>query len=128
MKDHKYPKTHYKFGVILTLPATGSEWNSSFVISRRETQEKLAAETDIAFPVFSLIDPRYTMTLPLRQIRNGIFDGFAHFSISSLADDIAESLAEHLYARLDDEDSDNNAHIGFKGYSPDHEDHSRCQY
>ena len=30
------------FGVILTLPATGSEMNSGYVISRRETNEKLS--------------------------------------------------------------------------------------
>jgi NADP-dependent alcohol dehydrogenase len=78
LKEHRYPKSHYKIGVVLTLPATGSEWNNSFVISRRETEEKLSSGTELTFPVFSLLDPRYTMTLPLRQIRNGIFDGFAH--------------------------------------------------
>ena len=72
---------------------------------------------------YQVICPAY-----FRVLSHQFFDGFAHFSISSLADDIAESLAEHLYARLNDEYSDNNAHIGFKGYSPDHEDHSRCQY
>jgi NADP-dependent alcohol dehydrogenase len=31
------------FGSILTLPATGSEMNSGYVISRRETNEKLSS-------------------------------------------------------------------------------------
>ena len=33
---HQAPEHPYRFGVILTIPATGSEWNSGFVISRRE--------------------------------------------------------------------------------------------
>ena len=32
----------------------------------------------MTYPYFSLMDPRYTMTLPLRQIQNGIFDAFTH--------------------------------------------------
>ena len=67
-----------KLGVVLTLPATGSEWNCGFVISRRETHEKLGIHNQTSYPYFSLIDPRYTMTLPPRQLRNGLYDAMCH--------------------------------------------------
>ena len=67
-----------KIGVVLTLPATGSEWNCGFVMSRRETHEKLGMGNPFNFPLFSLIDPKYTMTLPVRQLRNGLFDAMCH--------------------------------------------------
>jgi NADP-dependent alcohol dehydrogenase len=46
------------FGTVLTLPATGSEMNSGSVITRRETQEKLAMGGPGLFPEFSILDPQ----------------------------------------------------------------------
>jgi alcohol dehydrogenase YqhD (iron-dependent ADH family) len=73
-----YPKVAFPVGAVMTIPATGSEWNSFFVISRYSTNEKLLGTTDISYPLFSLMDPLYTMTLPARQLRNGVFDAFCH--------------------------------------------------
>lgn len=70
------PSNPYKFGTVLTIPATGSEWNNGFVISRNDIKWKIAAFA--AYPYFSLLDPRYTLTLPVRQLRNGVFDAFTH--------------------------------------------------
>lgn len=78
MVKHEEPKESYKLGVILTIPATGSEWNNGFVISRREKGLKMGCSLNSAYPYFSLIDPQYTMTLPIRQLRNGVFDAFTH--------------------------------------------------
>ncbi len=66
------------FGAVLTLPATGSEMNSSAVISRRSTQEKLAFGSPMLFPKFSIVDPETTYSLPPRQIANGVVDAFVH--------------------------------------------------
>lgn len=65
-------------GSVMTLPATGSESNGSAVISRRETHEKLALGSSLVFPVFSVLDPETTFSLPPKQIRNGIVDAFVH--------------------------------------------------
>ena len=78
MHKHQEPETAYKLGTILTIPATGSEWHNGFVISRRSTGWKIESAFPTTYPLFSLIDPRYTMTLPARQLRNGVFDGFTH--------------------------------------------------
>lgn len=66
------------FGDIITLPATGSEMNSGAVISRVETQEKLAFNSPLTFPLFSVLDPTVTYSLPPRQVGNGIVDAFVH--------------------------------------------------
>ncbi|OHS95227.1 alcohol dehydrogenase, iron-containing family protein [Tritrichomonas foetus] len=67
------------FGAVLTIPATGTEWNHFFSVSRRSINWKAAATGYVnCYPQFSLIDPKYTMTLPVKQIRNGVFDAFTH--------------------------------------------------
>jgi NADP-dependent alcohol dehydrogenase len=65
-------------GTVLTLPATGSEMNGTSVISRRATQEKFGWESEAAFPVFSVLDPTTTFSLPQNQVRNGIVDAYIH--------------------------------------------------
>ena len=65
-------------GSVLTLPATGSESNGNSVISRKATQEKLAMTSALVFPVFSVLDPETTFSLPQKQVRNGIVDAFVH--------------------------------------------------
>lgn len=66
------------FGDIITLPATGSEMNSGGVITRAETEEKLAFGSSFTFPLFSVLDPTVTYTLPPRQVGNGVVDAFVH--------------------------------------------------
>lgn len=62
----------------LTLPATGSEMNSGAVITRQETEEKLAFRSRHVFPKFSVLDPTVTFSLPKHQIANGVVDAFVH--------------------------------------------------
>jgi len=66
------------FGSILTLSATGSETNPWAVISKRSTGEKMSFGHPSLFPLFSIIDPQLMMTLPVRQVINGIIDPFVH--------------------------------------------------
>ncbi len=61
---------------VLTLPATGSEMNNGAVISRKETAEKFAFYS--FHPVFSILDPTVTFTLPKWQVACGIADTFVH--------------------------------------------------
>jgi NADP-dependent alcohol dehydrogenase len=66
------------FGVVLTLPATGSEMNSGAVISRISTGEKFAFGSPLVYPKFSVLDPTFTYSLPRHQVANGIVDAFIH--------------------------------------------------
>jgi len=74
----KAPSQALPIGAVLTLPATGSEWNSGFVISRLETNEKLTCGHFTVFPQFSVLDPETTFSLPKQQLRNGLVDCFVH--------------------------------------------------
>lgn len=71
-------KTALPFGVVLTLSATASEMNAGGVISRASTQEKFAFSSDYTYPLFSVLDPQTTYTLPLTQVSNGVVDAFVH--------------------------------------------------
>jgi NADP-dependent alcohol dehydrogenase len=91
-------------GAVLTLPATGSEANGNSVISRKATAEKLHFSSDHVYPVFSVLDPETTFSLPARQVRNGIVDAFVHVmeqymtypAAALLQDRLAESVAATL--------------------------------
>jgi NADP-dependent alcohol dehydrogenase len=66
------------FGTVLTLPATGSEMNSGAVITRKETKEKLSMGGPGLFPEFSILDPLVIVSIPQRQLANGLMDAFTH--------------------------------------------------
>ncbi|MFP1790322.1 alcohol dehydrogenase [Lonsdalea quercina] len=65
-------------GVVLTLPATGSESNSGAVITRKASGDKQAFHSTLVRPQFAVLDPVVTYTLPERQIANGVVDAFVH--------------------------------------------------
>ena len=64
------------FGVVLTLPATGSEMNDGAVISY--DHGKFPVMSEMTFPQFSILDPTITFTLPKIQVANGVVDAFVH--------------------------------------------------
>jgi len=65
-------------GAVLTLPATGSEMNGNSVVTRKSIQAKRAFMSPHVYPLFSVLDPEKTYTLPVRQISNGVVDAFVH--------------------------------------------------
>ncbi|WP_316822670.1 iron-containing alcohol dehydrogenase [Pedobacter gandavensis] len=92
------------FAAVLTLPATGSEMNSGAVITRKETQEKLAMGGPGLFPEFSILDPEVIKSIPKRQLVNGVTDAFTHVleqymtypAAAHLQDRFAESILQTL--------------------------------
>ncbi|MEH1825162.1 MAG: iron-containing alcohol dehydrogenase [Nostoc sp.] len=97
-------KAAVPFGTVLTLPATGSEMNTNAVVTKWETQEKLAFSSALVFPRFSVLDPETTFSLPVRQISNGIVDAYTHvmeqyltYPVNApLQDRLAESILKTL--------------------------------
>lgn len=67
-------------GCVLTMVGTGSEMNAGSVITNSETKQKIGhvfADEKI-MPRFSILNPKYTFTLPHYQMVAGIYDIFNH--------------------------------------------------
>lgn len=94
-------------GAVLTIPATGSEMNSGGVINYSERQAKLPFGNPLAFPKFSILDPSKTLTLPERQVMNGVADAFVHVMEQYLTypvnAKVQDAFAESLLKILIDE-------------------------
>ena len=63
---------------ILTIPAAGSEGSQSMVITKEKEGLKRAVGSPLIRPVFSIMDPTLTYTLPANQTASGIADMMAH--------------------------------------------------
>ncbi len=63
---------------IITMAATGSEYDCGGVISRTETNDKVGIMDPHLFPAVSIIDPSYTFTVPAKQTRAGVADCINH--------------------------------------------------
>lgn len=63
---------------ILTLAATGSEYDCGGVISRTETNDKIGYMSRWLFPVCSFLDPTYTFTVSSKQTAAGCADAMNH--------------------------------------------------
>lgn len=68
-----------KVAVVLTIPAAGSEGSGNTVITKTETLQKLGlCAPEHLRPVFSIMNPELTYTLPAYQTACGIADMMAH--------------------------------------------------
>ena len=63
---------------VLTLAATGSEYDCGGVISRTETNDKIGYIDPHLFPVCSILDPVYTFTVSKKQTAAGCADAMNH--------------------------------------------------
>lgn len=104
LANRMQPESAMPFGAVLTLPATGSEMNSGFVLSHREKKEKLALSSPLLFPQFSILDPTVIVSIPKRQLVNGIVDAFNHtleqYMTYSVGADLQDRFAESILATL----------------------------
>lgn len=66
-------------GVVLTIPAAGSEGSGNSVITRLDGMHKISLRTDSALrPKFAVMNPELTFSLPPEQTAAGIADMMAH--------------------------------------------------
>lgn len=99
--SQKQPVTKaYPVGVILTIPAAGSEMSDSAVLTNETIGVKVGINTNINRPLFALMNPALAATLPKSQVTNGVVDIIMHTlerymvkeSENALTDTIAEGL------------------------------------
>ncbi|MBN2752009.1 MAG: iron-containing alcohol dehydrogenase [Rhodospirillaceae bacterium] len=93
-------------GAVLTLPATGSESNCGAVITHQGLGAKVPFGHPSVYPVFAVLDPEATRSLPSRQVANGVADAFVHVmeqyltvpAAGMVQDAYAEALLKTLIA------------------------------
>lgn len=92
-------------GVVLTIPAAGSEGSGNSVITKLDGMHKISLRTDYALrPKFAVMNPELTFTLPADQTAAGVADMMAHimeryFSPSSeveTTDRVAEGVLQAI--------------------------------
>lgn len=90
----------FPVGVVLTIPAAGSEMSCSCVITREDGAEKRSYDDDIIRPKFAVMDPELTYSLPAYQTACGVVDimmhtmerYFSHEDDMTLTDEVAEAI------------------------------------
>ena len=87
-------------GVVLTIPAAGSEMSEASVITNSDGNYKRGYGSDLVRPRFAVMNPERTYTLPPYQTACGVVDMmmhtmeryFSHEDDMSLTDNIAETI------------------------------------
>lgn len=87
-------------GCVLTMAGTGSEMNGGSVITNHEAKLKIGhVFGPEVMPKFSILNPKFTFSLPKRQMIAGIYDIFNHICeqyFSGTDDNTSDYLAEGL--------------------------------
>lgn len=87
-------------GCVLTMVGTGSEMNGGAVITNHEQKLKIGHIFGReVFPKFSIMNPKFTFTLPKYQMVSGIYDIFNHICeqyFSGEDDNTSDYIAEGL--------------------------------
>lgn len=88
---------------ILTLAATGSEFDAGGVISRTETNDKIGYVDPLLYPVASFLDPTYTFTVSKKQTAAGIADAMNHVMEQYFVEDatlLNDGFCESMFRSL----------------------------
>ena len=87
-------------GCVLTMAGTGSEMNGGAVITNHESKLKIGhVFGDEVMPKFSILNPKFTFSLPKKQMVAGIYDIFNHICeqyFSGEDDNTSDYIAEAL--------------------------------
>lgn len=73
------PEKALPVGVVLTIPAAGSEGSGNSVVTNEKTHQKISVRYPMILrPRFSIMNPELTLSLPWNQTANGVVDMMAH--------------------------------------------------
>ena len=74
--EHGQPTEFIPMGAVVTAFGTGAEMNNGAVITN--TEKLMKSPLWGAFYDFAILDPAYTMTMPMKQVISGAFDSLSH--------------------------------------------------
>ncbi len=104
--QRKFPTEFIPLGAVVTASGTGAEMNSGAVITNEE--KKIKCGLLGAFASFAVLDPEYTMSVPMKQVISGAFDTLSHAmetyfgkpERNNLSDDINETVMRSVIANI----------------------------
>lgn len=101
------PLTALPIGVVLTIPAAGSEGSGNSVITKEDERRKVSIRTDYVLrPKFALLNPELTYNLPAYQTACGIVDMMAHilerYFTPTDGADVSDRISEGLLKAIID--------------------------
>ncbi|MGL4986761.1 MAG: iron-containing alcohol dehydrogenase [Treponemataceae bacterium] len=94
------PKKHLTLGVILTIPASGSEGSTSCVITHEKDNLKRGFNHQLNRPAFALLNPKQCYTLPSYQTACGIVDILSHVLERYMSQEKGVTLSDRLCEAL----------------------------
>lgn len=84
-------------GVVLTIPAAGSEGSGNSVITKLDGLKKLSLRTPKALrPAFAVMNPELTFTLPAWQTACGITDMMAHIQERYFTNTVGTTVTDRI--------------------------------
>lgn len=103
---HQYPDIWVPMGAVVTASGTGAEMNNGAVITNEE--KKIKAGVLGACADFAVLDPAYTLSLPMEQVISGAFDTLSHCMETyfgkpeeiCLSDEIGESVMRNTIRNI----------------------------
>ena len=75
-KKSQFPSAFIPMAAVVTASGTGSEMNNGAVITNEEYKLKVGMLGALA--KFAVLDPEYTLTVPMKQVISGAFDTLSH--------------------------------------------------
>lgn len=104
--QHRMPSKFVPMAAVVTVSGTGSEMNNGAVITNEETKQKNGMGGAMA--EFVVLDPVYTLTVPMKQVVSGAFDTLSHCmetyfgkpSETNISDEINESVMRNVITNI----------------------------
>ena len=105
-ENRKFPIEFIKMASVVTASGTGAEMNNGAVITNEE--KKIKAGLLGALSDFVILDPSYTLTVPMKQVISGAFDTLSHCmetyfgkpSENNVSDEITESIMRNVIRNI----------------------------
>jgi alcohol dehydrogenase len=89
-------QTALPVGVVLTIPAAGSEASTATVITHEDGMLKRGTGSDLCRPVFAVINPELTYTIPVYHAAAGVVDMMSHIFERYLTKTTGVELTDRL--------------------------------
>lgn len=105
-EDRKLPTEFIKLASVVTASGTGAEMNNGAVITNED--KKLKAGMLGALSDFVILDPSYTLTVPMKQVISGAFDTLSHCmetyfgkpAETNVSDEITEAIMRNVIKNI----------------------------